>query len=213
MIKGLASTGFGRYTQTMHLLVAGILQKIQFRLDSDLTILDNESLDDDVSISKELFRKQKQAMIVCGLLAVKTHSNLQMQTEWQQYLTQCIETVALVADVLPLQVFEQVYAEWLKPFEIFESLEKSIDSNGMLIINDNQRSHLVYCILRDLSSLCQTLTRIAPILQGMAVILIAFCSLSDSKLTLSFIFVSLFRWLARDTKKSISNHIQHYLCN
>lgn len=51
MIKGLASTGFGRYTQTMHLLVAGILQKIQFRLDSDLSILDNESLDDDVSMN------------------------------------------------------------------------------------------------------------------------------------------------------------------
>lgn len=31
-----------------------------------------------------------------------------MQTEWQQYLTQCIETIALVAEVQPLQVFEQV---------------------------------------------------------------------------------------------------------
>lgn len=31
-----------------------------------------------------------------------------MMTEWQQYLTQCIETIALVAEVLPLQVFEQV---------------------------------------------------------------------------------------------------------
>lgn len=31
-----------------------------------------------------------------------------MQTEWQQYLTQCIETIALVAEVRPLQVFEQV---------------------------------------------------------------------------------------------------------
>lgn len=39
-----------RYTQTMHLLVSGILQKIQFRFDSELKILDNEYLDDDVSM-------------------------------------------------------------------------------------------------------------------------------------------------------------------
>lgn len=42
-----------------------------------------------------------------------SHFNLlqfiqQMLTEWQQYLTQCIETIALVAEVRPLQVFEQV---------------------------------------------------------------------------------------------------------
>lgn len=49
-ISGLATRGFGRYTQTMHLLVAGILQKIQFRndLDEQLKRLDNKSLDDDV---------------------------------------------------------------------------------------------------------------------------------------------------------------------
>lgn len=91
-----------------------------------------------------------------------------MLTDWQHYLSQCIETIALVAEVKPLQVFEQVYCEWSKPFEIFESLEKSIDSSGLLVINDNQRSQSVYCILRDLSSLCQTLTRLTPILQGTA---------------------------------------------
>lgn len=86
-----------------------------------------------------------------------------MLTDWQHYLTQCIETIALIAEVKPLQVFEQVYSEWSKPFAIFESLEKSIDGSGSLIINDNQH---IYCILRDLSSLCQTLTRLMPILQG-----------------------------------------------
>lgn len=137
LIIGLAPRGFGQHTQTMHLLVAGILQKIQFRVDLDeLKTLDNENFDDD------------------------------MLTDWQHYLTQCIETIALVAEVKPLQVFEQVYSEWSKPFEIFESLEKSIDANGSLIINDNQHSQLIYCILRDLSSLCQTLTRLIPILQG-----------------------------------------------
>lgn len=51
IITGLASRGFGRYTQTMHLLVAGILKKIQFRFNDleEMKALDNESLDDDVS--------------------------------------------------------------------------------------------------------------------------------------------------------------------
>lgn len=49
IITGLSQNGFGRYTQTMHLLVSGILHKMQFRLDPELKILDNETLDDDVS--------------------------------------------------------------------------------------------------------------------------------------------------------------------
>lgn len=46
----MSKTGFGRFTEIFHLLVKGILQKIQFRFDqeSDLDVLDNESLDDDV---------------------------------------------------------------------------------------------------------------------------------------------------------------------
>lgn len=51
IITGLATRGFGRYTQTMHLLVAGILQKIQFRVDpKELQTLDNEIHDDDVGL-------------------------------------------------------------------------------------------------------------------------------------------------------------------
>lgn len=57
IINGLKSRGFGRYTQTMHLLVAGILQKMQFRLDQnhELKTLDNECLDDDVSSNRTSF--------------------------------------------------------------------------------------------------------------------------------------------------------------
>lgn len=53
IINGLASRGFGRYTQVMHLLVSGILQKIQLRIDvhdrNELKDLNTECLDDDVS--------------------------------------------------------------------------------------------------------------------------------------------------------------------
>lgn len=31
-----------------------------------------------------------------------------METEWQHYLTQCIDTIVLIAEGRPYQVFEQV---------------------------------------------------------------------------------------------------------
>lgn len=31
-----------------------------------------------------------------------------METEWQHYLSQCIETIVLIAEARPVQVFEQV---------------------------------------------------------------------------------------------------------
>lgn len=100
IIKGLESNGFNRYTQTMHLLVAGVLNKMQFRYNPDLKELDNETLDDDVSKEKcFLFRYS---------IKYSYSFRLKMQTEWQQYLTQCIETIAMVAEVRPIQVFEQV---------------------------------------------------------------------------------------------------------
>lgn len=49
IIKGLGPRGFGQYAQTMHLLVSGILRKIQTRHDPELNDIDNETLDDDVS--------------------------------------------------------------------------------------------------------------------------------------------------------------------
>lgn len=64
IITGLAARGFGRYTQTMHLLVAGILRKMQFRNDLDeLKTLDNESLDDDVSCPQNISFEKKNKSI------------------------------------------------------------------------------------------------------------------------------------------------------
>lgn len=87
-----------------------------------------------------------------------------MQTDWQQFLTQCIETIALVAEYQPQSVFEQVYMEWQKPFDIFDSLGKTM--NGSFIATDDQRSDMICCVLRDLATMCQTLTRILTSMQG-----------------------------------------------
>lgn len=89
-----------------------------------------------------------------------------MQTDWQQFLTQCIETIALVAEYQPEPVFQRVYLEWQNPFKDFESLGKTLNMNGTLNINDNQRSDMVYCVLRDLATMCQTLTRLITTMQG-----------------------------------------------
>lgn len=89
-----------------------------------------------------------------------------MQTDWQQFLTQCVETIALVAEYQPQPVFQQVYDEWKKPFDQFESLGKTLNMNGSLIINDNQRSDMIYCVLRDLATMCQTLTRLITPMHG-----------------------------------------------
>lgn len=88
-----------------------------------------------------------------------------MQTDWQQFLTQCIETIALVAEYKPQQVFQQVYLEWQKPFERFESIGKTLNLNGSLFINDNQQSDMIYCVLRDIATMCQTLTRLLTSMQ------------------------------------------------
>lgn len=90
---------------------------------------------------------------------------LQNETEWQQYLRQCIETICLIAEDRPFQVFEQVYSDWQRPFEMFMSLEKSHDGRA-LTITDYQRCHLIHCVTRDLASLCQTLTSLIPTLNG-----------------------------------------------
>lgn len=51
MVSGLSTSGGVRYIEIVQLLVSGILRKMQFRFDqeSELDILDNERLDDDVS--------------------------------------------------------------------------------------------------------------------------------------------------------------------
>lgn len=149
-----------------------------------------------------------------------------METDWQHYLTQCIETLASIAEIRPTEVFNQVvsrnsfvifslliidffkfqFAEWQKPFEIFGSLEKSIDANGTLVLDDNARCQLVHCaFLRDLSSLCQTLTRLIPALQGLH---------SDDSLAnyiniyfvFFVLFIAIFRLLSRCSRECYTNH-------
>lgn len=51
-----------------------------------------------------------------------------METEWQHYLTQCIETIVLVAEARPIQVFEQVVSVFRFLFHL---------KNGLIRISSN----------------------------------------------------------------------------
>jgi hypothetical protein len=42
----------------------------------------------------------------------------------------------------------------------------SIDKKKLAILNDSSRCHQIHCMLRDLSTLCQIIARISPIVQG-----------------------------------------------
>lgn len=45
-----------------------------------------------------------------------------METEWQHYLRQCIDTIVSIAEGRPFQVFEQVVSETFK-FSVFKSFD------------------------------------------------------------------------------------------
>lgn len=87
-----------------------------------------------------------------------------MQTEWQQYLTQCFECIALVAETRPNAVFEQVYSHWSRPYVFFMSFESYINEGKTFEITNKIKCHTFNEQLRDLSSVCQALVRIAPLL-------------------------------------------------
>lgn len=151
IIKSLLGNGggFKQYTDILMALLDVVLERIQFQKDRSefLEMLDNVILDDD------------------------------LETEWQHFLTQCIEVMALLAEGRPEQVLEVVVNAWRVPFEVFFVVEKALINGdwrlrcleegpgGLKRRDDQGKCQYVHCILRDLSSLCQTFSRLAPLLE------------------------------------------------
>lgn len=165
IVKTLLPKGFGVYNDLLMSLVAGTINKMQFQNDQNegfLELLDNSTLDDD------------------------------LETEWQHFLSQCIETVALIAEGSPEPVLEIVLNAWKASFEVFLVIEKAI-INESSIWTSTSKCHYIHCVLRDLSSLCQTLSRLVPIIES--------CSerVSEFVLTVAISLVLTVKFLA--TKK------------
>lgn len=139
LVRGLSATGEVA-AEIIQLLVSGILRKFQFRFDQDaeLDTLDNECADDEPA----------------------------GESEWQQYLRQCIDTIVLIGERRPVPVFEQVFNDWQRPFEMFMSLQKDGCADVVQTLGDYQRCNLLRCVTRDLASLAQTLGCLIPVLHN-----------------------------------------------
>ncbi|XP_059490018.1 exportin-6-A [Neocloeon triangulifer] len=76
------------------------------------------------------------------------------QTEWQHYLCQHIETIAKIAELLPVETYSMVLEAWES-----SSMEYVRLGNTGVNLQEHEASRL-HCILHDLSSLSQALGRL-----------------------------------------------------
>ncbi|XP_053698424.1 exportin-6-A [Sabethes cyaneus] len=138
-----------KHVDKLFALAAGTVKRMLFQhdIDQQLEMLDSEELDDE------------------------------NETELQHFLNQCIDTIAMIAEVEPVRVFDCVFSELVNPCSPYnkvlstvgilrheaslikpgldEMLDEGLDDNGPSVMR---------CKLRDFISLCQIITRISPVL-------------------------------------------------
>ncbi|XP_054729578.1 exportin-6 [Anastrepha obliqua] len=138
IMKGLVmSSKQNRYNDVLYQLVVEIMRRILFEFNkSELELLDNELMEENT------------------------------QTEWQQFLSQCIECVALVAETRPNAVFAQVSAHWTRPHVYLLSLENDLDNGKLYELGRKLKSQSFNEHLRDLSTVCQAVVRLSPLLDA-----------------------------------------------
>ncbi|XP_067642019.1 exportin-6 [Eurosta solidaginis] len=138
IVKGLVlSSKQSRYNDILYQLVVEIMRRILFEFNkSELELLDNELVEENT------------------------------QTEWQQFLSQCIECVALVAESRPNAVFTQVSAHWARPHVYLLSLESDLDNGKLYDLGKKLKCQAFNEYLRDLSTVCQAVVRLSPLLNA-----------------------------------------------
>ncbi|KAH8289185.1 hypothetical protein KR054_001457, partial [Drosophila jambulina] len=141
IIKGIAQqpAKVTRFNQVLTQLVDEIMRRTQFEANKpELEVLDNELMEDDTSA-----------------------------TEWQQFLDQCFETLALLANTRGAHVvFAQVFAHWSRPQMYLMSLELALDhgSSRSYEAARKLKTANVGEILRDFATVCQAVVRLAPLM-------------------------------------------------
>lgn len=148
LVRGLSATGEGA-AEIIQLLVSGILRKFQFRFDQDAEL---DTLDNECDSG--------------GGGGGGADGGTAEESEWQQYLRQCIDTIVLIGERRPVPVFEQVFNDWQRPFEMFMSLQKNRCADVAQTLADYQRCNFLRCVTRDLASLAQTLGCLIPVLHS-----------------------------------------------
>ncbi|KAL9880958.1 exportin-6-like isoform X1 [Glossina fuscipes] len=138
IIKGIsAHNKLNRFYEIVQLLVPEIMRRTQFEYNkTELELLDNELMEDNT------------------------------QTEWQQYITQCIECIALIAEPRSSEVFALVFSHWGRPYMYLRSLENDVDCGKTFDFLRKMKSQSLPENLRDFTTICQAVVRIIPLLEN-----------------------------------------------
>ena len=154
IIQSFNEKAAGRYTETIVQLISNVYKKMQFQYDAELDLLDTEELDEN------------------------------MQTELQHFLNQCIEIISTAAEVEPCKIFDLIHNEFnredgkLKVFiALLNSLPDFTKENAKAQVNlddllscfthEPSKSFYFHCLIRDLSSLLQTMTQLSSVVKLM----------------------------------------------
>ncbi|GAB6030367.1 Exportin-6, partial [Chamberlinius hualienensis] len=118
------------YSEALLSLVVQINNKLQFKFNqAELEELDDETL------------------------------NYDQETEWQQFLHQCLDVIAKVAELLPEETCHILYTSFLENMQTYLGLEQFVVMDGMnrrLTITGENECPRLHCVLRDLASGLQT---------------------------------------------------------
>lgn len=154
IIQSFNEKAAGRYTETIVQLISNVFKKMQFQYDAELDLLDTEELDEN------------------------------MQTELQHFLNQCIDIMSTAAEVEPCKIFDLIHNEFnredgkLKVFiALLNSLPDFTKDTAKVPVNlddllgcfthEPSKPFFFHCLIRDLSSLLQTITQLSSVVMLM----------------------------------------------
>lgn len=154
IIQSFNDKAAGRHTETIVQLILNVFKRMQFQHDNELDLLDTEELDEN------------------------------MLTELQHFLNQCIEIVCTAAEVEPCKIFDLIYYEFnredgkLKEFiALMNSLPDFTKDTATVAVNvddllrnlthEPSKAFYFHCLIRDLSSLLQTITQLSSVVMLM----------------------------------------------
>ncbi|KAL1399746.1 hypothetical protein pipiens_007958 [Culex pipiens pipiens] len=130
----------GKHADKLLALASGTVKRMLFQYDFDqqLDMLDGEELDDD------------------------------NETELQHFFNQCIDTIAQIAEIEPVRVYDVVFSEFASdvagPYATVLSTVGLISGGHLQAAYDEDGRNGLRCKFRDFISLCQLIARISPLL-------------------------------------------------
>ncbi|XP_022916840.1 exportin-6 isoform X2 [Onthophagus taurus] len=122
-----------RYSEAVQSLISAVLNKMQF-------IYNSPQLN--------------------GLTEIKDDND---QSEFDLFIKNSIEIIAMVAEHAPLLTFNEVLIPWKNANDIYTMLQGVVNRVSCTISLQSTEYHRLHCVLRDLSTLTQTLARLSTL--------------------------------------------------